>query len=98
MMLVQSKFVLDILLGRDVSWNAQQRQSSVISFGDVAKAHIGHTVAGLALLYLTFAISPHTIAWLSPIWLGLCLSIPLIFASSAPIPLRLKPMSEFWGA
>jgi membrane glycosyltransferase len=82
MMLVQSRFVAEILSGKDVDWHAQQRQAEQITIADVARAHLGHTLAGLFLAFATFLISTQVWAWLSPIWLPLSLCVPIIFLTS----------------
>ena len=86
MMLVQSRFVAEILLGKEVGWGTQQRQPDHVTIRDVARAHLGHTLTGFALAGLTISISPQVWLWLSPIWLPLLLSIPVIFLTSRPRP------------
>jgi membrane glycosyltransferase len=96
MMLVQSKFVAEILLGKEVGWGAQQRQLDHVTIRDVAGAHLGHTLTGFALAALTLWISPQVWLWLSPIWLPLLLSIPLIFLTARP-PRRTPSTTRFRG-
>jgi membrane glycosyltransferase len=82
MMLVQSKFVAEILCGKEVGWATQQRDSDHIRMRDVARAHLGHTLTGIGLAVLTFSISTQVWLWLSPIWLPLSLAVPVIFLTS----------------
>jgi len=82
MMLMQSRFVLDVLLGRDTGWSAQQRREQDAPLGAIARQHFGHTAAGLALSYGTLAVSTQVWLWLLPVWLGLCLAIPLAWLIS----------------
>jgi membrane glycosyltransferase len=96
MMLVQSKFVAEILLGKEVGWGAQQRQLDHVTIRDVAGAHLGHTLTGFALAALTLWISPQVWLWISPIWLPLLLSIPLIFLTARP-PRRTRSTTRFRG-
>jgi membrane glycosyltransferase len=85
MMLVQSKFVAEILLGNEVGWGVQQREpTGAATISDVARAHLGHTMAGLFLSLLTFSISTQVLLWLSPIWLPLTVCVPVVFLTSQP--------------
>ena len=83
-MLIQTKFVLEILLGRDSGWLAQHREARDTSLMITARDHIGHTAAGLILAVATFAISAEVCLWLLPVWCGLCLSIPLVHLTASP--------------
>jgi membrane glycosyltransferase len=78
MMLVQTRFVVDILLGHDAGWSSQQRVERDLPFRAIAGAHAGHTFAGLALCLITYEISVQVWLWLLPVWLGLCMAIPTI--------------------
>jgi membrane glycosyltransferase len=82
MMLVQSRFVAEILSGKEVGWGAQQRRPDHITVSAVARAHLRHTIAGLCLAILTFSISTQVWLWLSPIWLPLAVCVPVIFLTS----------------
>ena len=84
MMLVQSKFVAEILFGGDAGWAPQQRDGGDASVCAIARAHLGHTLIGIALCMATFMISYDVWLWLSPIWIGLCLSIPVVIVTSRP--------------
>ena len=83
-MLIQTKFIWEILLGRDSGWLAQQREAGDTSLMITARDHIGHTAAGLILGVATFAISAEVCLWLLPVWGGLCLSIPLVHLTASP--------------
>jgi membrane glycosyltransferase len=82
MMLVQSRFVAEILSGKEVGWDTQHRQPENITMSRVARAHLGHTASGLFLAFLTFSLSTQVWLWLSPIWLPLSLCVPVIFLTS----------------
>ena len=77
MMLIQSRFVLDVLLGRDSGWNAQNRDEEALPFHVPARRHLGHVLAGLAFGILAFLISWATFFWFLPIMAGL-ISAPLM--------------------
>lgn len=82
MMLLQTRFVADILLGRESGWEAQQRAGSVTTIATIARRHWLHTVAGLILAVGSFSVTPELFYWLLPVWLGLSLSIPVAFLTS----------------
>jgi membrane glycosyltransferase len=96
MMLVQSRFVAEILCGKEVGWATQQRELDHIKLRDVARAHLGHTLTGIGLAVLTFSISTQVWFWLSPIWLPLVLATPVIFLTSRTIG-RDRNLTEFRG-
>jgi membrane glycosyltransferase len=74
MMLIQSGFVLDVLLGRDSGWKAQKRTEEAPPFNELLSKHAWHIVTGVLVGVLAFLITTQTFLWLSPIVLGLALS------------------------
>jgi len=84
MMLIQSRFVADIFLGRDSGWNAQNREDQAMPFSDCAKKHAGHVVAGFGFAVLSFHISWAAFLWLMPIAAALMLSPLVSWASGLP--------------
>jgi membrane glycosyltransferase len=82
MMLMQSRFVLDVLLGRDAGWAAQQRREQDAPLSAIARQHFGHSIAGIALSYGTLTVSVQVWLWLLPVWLGLSLAIPLAWLTA----------------
>jgi membrane glycosyltransferase len=74
MMLIQSRFVADIFMGRDSGWNAQNRGGESPPLGRLMLRHSGHTAIGLAVGVIAFLISRETFFWLLPIVAGLVLS------------------------
>jgi membrane glycosyltransferase len=77
MMLIQTRFVADVLLGRDSGWNAQNRTEAAIPFGFALRRHAFHVMAGVAFGGLAFAVSWFAFLWFLPIMVGL-LASPLI--------------------
>src|SRR5205085_904360 len=67
MMLVQTRFVIDILLGRDSGWNVQNRSEENLPFGIALKQHAQHMLAGLLLGTMAFIISWDAFLWFTPI-------------------------------
>ena len=81
MMLIQSGFVLDVLLGRDSGWKAQKRTEEAPPFNELLHKHAWHMVTGILIGVLAFLITTKTFLWLSPIVLGLGLSAPMSWAT-----------------
>ena len=82
MMLLQSRAVLDVLLGRDSGWGAQQRFAADASFIVVARRNLGLTAMGLVSSYAAFSVSMSVWLWLMPVWLGLSAAIPLAYVTA----------------
>ena len=77
-MLTQSADVVSILLGRDAGWNPQRRDGEPPRVVDIIRRYRGHTVTGICMAIVLWLISPPLAAWMSPIILGLGLSVPLV--------------------
>ena len=76
-MLTQSIDVAAILLGRDSGWNAQRRDDGSVPWRDTMRAYRRHTLLGLALGAIAWAVSPYLALWMLPVVLGLALAVPL---------------------
>lgn len=82
-MLLQSRYVTEILVGRDGGWNSQRREEGGVGWLDAWHFHWGHTLAG-ALLGVTFwFLSPELFWWLSPALVGMLLAVPLSVVSGS---------------
>lgn len=77
MMLIQSRFVLDVLLGRDSGWNAQNRIDRAAPLAECARRHGVEMAAGLGFAVLSFHVSLAAFLWLAPIAAALMLA-PLV--------------------
>lgn len=77
-MLSQSAAVVSILAGRDGGWQPQRRDDGTFPLSQVARRYAAHTVIGLALAAVAWAVSPHLLVWMSPVVVGLALAIPLV--------------------
>ena len=84
MMWKQTVAVFQILLGRDSGWNAQQREGSAVPFKDTLRRYSGATGLGLLLGFAAFAVSEPLFWWMSPVILGLMLTVPLAITTSSP--------------
>ncbi len=82
LMLFQSKFVLSTLAGRSIGWGKQNRDDKGISWSTALRLHLGHTALGAAVGALAWLVDQALFWWLSPIVLGLMLSIPMAQISS----------------
>ncbi len=83
MMLMQSKAVLEILLGRDAGWAAQRRDEGSASRSELLRLYALHTGLGLALAAGAYAVSVPLFLWMSPVLAGLILSVPLVALTSS---------------
>ncbi|CAN5375429.1 glucans biosynthesis glucosyltransferase MdoH [soil metagenome] len=81
MMLIQSRFVVDVLLGRDSGWKSQNRTGSDAPLREVAKRHVWHMIAGIAAGAFALFVSFQTFLWLLPIVAGLVLSPVISWAT-----------------
>jgi membrane glycosyltransferase len=84
MMLIQSRVVADVLLGRDSGWHAQNRDDQAMPLGQCVRAHALHIAAGLGFAVLSFHVSWMTFLWLSPIAAALMLSPLVSWVSGLP--------------
>ncbi len=85
MMLIQTGFVLDVLLGRDSGWGAQNRGDATTSWPEGWQRHRGHFIAGVVLAGISWLYAPSLFWWLSPILAGLLLAVPVSVYSSRPL-------------
>ena len=76
-MLTQTIDVAAILLGRDSGWNAQRRGDGAIPARETRRLYRRHTVLGLLLGGVAWAVSLSLALWMLPVVLGLALAIPL---------------------
>jgi len=77
MMVFQSRAVSEILFGRDAGWQVQRRDDGAVSRGEVARKLVGPTLIGVATALAAYSISVPLLLWMSPVVLGLLLSIPV---------------------
>lgn len=96
MMLFQSKFVFDILRGKSVSWNAQNRGDEGTSWRTAWQIHKWHTILGVVTALLVWRYAHVLFWWMSPITLGLMLSVPLsVFSSRVSVGRKFKDCGLF---
>jgi membrane glycosyltransferase len=77
LMLFHSRFVLGVLAGQKVSWNPQRRgDRSGIHLREAVASYWAHTLIGISWGLLAGWINPAFFWWMSPIFIGLIISIP----------------------
>jgi len=77
-MCFNSRFIVEIMMGRDVPWNPQSRDSgSAIDWGGIFRAHAGLTAIGVIWAMVALGINPAFFWWMSPVTFGLMGSIPI---------------------
>ena len=76
-MMFQSRAVWEVMSGSDSGWAPQVRDDGGISWSTAARTHRTHTCIGAGLTAVLLWISPSIWLWMSPICLGLMLSIPV---------------------
>ncbi len=85
MMIFQSMAVADILLGRDAGWQVQRRGDGVVSRVEIYRKFGLPTLCGVGMALGAYAISLPLLLWMSPVILGLLLSIPMGILTSSPL-------------
>lgn len=85
MMMIQTRFVVDVFLGRDSGWNVQNRDEAAIPFRTTLRRHFAHALIGTALGIASFAISWATFLWFLPIMAGLVLAPIISWSTGHPV-------------
>jgi membrane glycosyltransferase len=85
MMIFQSMAVADILLGRDAGWQVQRRGDGVVSRAEIYRKFGLPTLCGVGMALGAYAISLPLLLWMSPVIVGLLLSIPMGILTSSPL-------------
>ncbi len=94
MMLLHTTFVSTILLGSAIDWQPQRRQMSSGPLAESVRRFGVVTVLGAVAAVATFELTPPLFYWLTPVFAGLVLAIPLaVWTSSERWGVRLRD----WG-
>jgi membrane glycosyltransferase len=83
LMMVQSRHVFEVFMGRDSGWKPQRRDGGSTSWGDAWEFHKRHMLLSCMTAAVVYVLSPSLLAWLSPALLGLLLAVPLSRASGS---------------
>ncbi|KRR29971.1 glucans biosynthesis glucosyltransferase MdoH [Bradyrhizobium retamae] len=84
MMIFQSSAVGEILFGRDAGWQVQRRDDGAVAQRDIVSTYSVPTLIGIAMAISAYAVSLSLLLWMTPVILGLLLSIPIAMLSSSP--------------
>jgi membrane glycosyltransferase len=79
---LQTHFVVGILLGRNVKWEAQDRGEAETTFGEATRRHWPGTLLGAVWAVLLITMTPKLFWWFSPVLAGFLLAIPISVWSS----------------
>jgi membrane glycosyltransferase len=80
--LLQARFVVGILMGSKVEWNAQDRGEDGTTFHEALRRHWPSLLVGVLWTGLLALTVPMLIWWFSPVIAGFLLAIPLSALSS----------------
>jgi len=83
LMLIQSRHVFEVFLGRDSGWQPQRRDGGGTTWEDAWFFHNRHLLVSCMTAAIIWFLSPPLLAWVSPALLGLFLAIPLSRASGS---------------
>jgi membrane glycosyltransferase len=83
MMAFHAYFVVSVLLGFKVNWDAQDREGRLLSWSESFARTWRTTVVALLWGYMTFTYAPIFFWWLMPILTGLVLAAPIVRYSSS---------------
>src|SRR3546814_8931039 len=70
--------VAEVLAGKDSGWESQRRDDGSLPFSSLLRSYGGLTFLGVLAALMSWSISPALAAWMSPVILGLFLSLPLV--------------------
>jgi len=81
-----TRFVVGILAGRTVRWEAQDREGREVGWDEAWRWSRSATLLGVAWTGVALAVSPLFTLWLLPILTGLVLAVPLVRFTSRTAP------------
>jgi membrane glycosyltransferase len=93
-MLFHSKFVVQNLLGRTVSWRSQTREDAETGWWEAIRHHGLDTLFATAWGVSLFWLNPRYFWWVTPIIAGLISSIPISVLASR---IRIGDRARAWG-
>jgi len=80
--LLQSRFVISILMGRSAGWDCQDRGDAETSFSEAIRRHWTATLLGVAWSGLLLWTVPKLFWWFAPVLAGFRFAVPLSAWSS----------------
>lgn len=87
-MYVQSRGVAEVLSGKDSGWESQRRDDGTLPLSGLLRSYGGLSLFGALVGTMAYLVSPSLAAWMSPVILGLVISIPVVALTSARTPGR----------
>lgn len=86
-----SRFVIAVMLGKQVGWDSQARDERGISLKEAVADCLGMTLTGVAATGLIFWIAPAILPWFAPLVAAWTLSIPIaMLMASTSVGTKLK--------
>jgi membrane glycosyltransferase len=82
-MVFHSLFILSVLSGHQVGWDAQVREGRAVPWKDALRHTRVATLLGAGWCYASYSLAPVFFWWLSPVWIALMLSAPLVKLTSS---------------
>ena len=83
LMLIQSRHVFEVFMGRDSGWKPQRRDGGGTTWSDAWHFHKRQMFLSLLTAIIVWFLSPPLLVWLSPALLGVFLAVPLSRASGS---------------
>ena len=87
-MFVQARGVAEVLSGQDSGWESQRRDDGTLPLSGLVRRYAGATLCGVLFTAWSYAAAPSLTLWMSPVLLGLVLSMPIVALTAAPGPGR----------
>ncbi len=81
-------FLIGLLFGRRVGWDAQQRSRERLHWGEAARVLWPQTLVGLGLTAWLASFAPWALAFGAPMLLALCCAVPIAVVSTGPLVSR----------
>jgi membrane glycosyltransferase len=84
MMLMQSRSIMEIAIGRDSGWSAQRRDDGGLSRAEMIRTYGWPTSLGIIFAAGAYAVSLPLFLWMTPVIVGLVLAVPMVALTSNP--------------
>ncbi len=81
-MLFQSRFVIEVLRGRDSGWKVQARDDGGLSLREAWHHHKHHAIMGCLLGFAAWAVSPGLLGWMAPALIGMIAGVGTSYFSA----------------
>lgn len=82
LMITQTVGSIQIFMGLDSGWKAQQRDGGALTFVDAMHFARLHTLIGALVAVIAWKVSPGLLVWMSPVVAGLLLAGPVSWLTS----------------